>query len=161
MEDSGGRCARRGSCGRCVLPDADGGVKASVVVDPGRVAAGTCGMLESRRFFQTPLESGSPADFHGVSFLQATSSRRFLPEFHWTPFPILRWGRIVLSLGLRVRRCPLDQELRPPLHQRAPAFEQVRAGIGRFHLIPNHVRQRRFHDRMGRVRAFGRPIAKA
>ena len=25
-------------------------------------------------------------------------------------------GRIVLSSGLRVLRCPLDQELRPPLH---------------------------------------------
>ena len=70
-------------------------------------------------------------------------------------------GRIVLSSGLRVRRCPLDQELRPSLHQRAPALKQVRAGIGRFHLVPNHVRQRRLHDRMGRIRAFCRPIAKA
>ena len=53
------------------------------------------------------------------------------------------------------------QELRPLLHQGAPSLEQIRAGIGRFHLILDKVRQRRLHDRMGRVRAFSRPVAKA
>ena len=70
-------------------------------------------------------------------------------------------GRIMLSSGLRILPRSLGQVACPPLHQRAPALKQVRAGIGRFHLIPNHVRQGCFHDRMGRIRAFGRPIAKA
>ena len=49
--------------------------------------------------------------------------------------------------------CPTrPQELRPLFHQGAPALEQIRAGIGRFHLILDKVRQRRLHDCMKGVR---------
>ena len=49
--------------------------------------------------------------------------------------------------GLRTRRAnsgsaripARGQELRPLLHQDAPAPEQVRAGIGRFYLVADHV----------------------
>ena len=49
------------------------------------------------------------------------------------------------------------QELGPLLHQGASAFKEVRAGVGRFHLVADDVRQRRLHDRMGRVRTLRPP----
>ena len=41
-----------------------------------------------------------------------------------------------------------------------PALEQVRAGVGRFHLVADHVRQRRLHHRMRRIGFLGRPVAE-
>ena len=62
-----------------------------------------------------------------------------------------------LAAGLRLA----PKKLRPLLHQGPPTFEEVRPRIGRFHLVADHVGQRRLHDRMGRVGRFGRPVAKA
>ncbi len=56
---------------------------------------------------------------------------------------------------------PVGQEPRPLLHQDAPALEQVRASVGCLHLVADHVRQRRLHHCMGRVRTLGRPVSKA
>ena len=53
--------------------------------------------------------------------------------------------------GLRVP-IPDGRELRPLLHQHAAALEQIRAGIGRLHLVADHVR---------RIRALGRPVPEA
>ena len=74
---------------------------------------------------------------------------------------MLSSGRTALSLVPRVLRFPLGQVTRPIVHQDTPPLKQVRAGIGRFDLVPDNVRQRRLHDRMRRVRAFSRPTIEA
>ena len=48
-----------------------------------------------------------------------------------------------LLSGLPVLSHPLVQVPRPVDHQRAPAFEQVRAGIGCLDPVPDHMRQSR------------------
>ena len=45
----------------------------------------------------------------------------------------------------------------PLLHQDAAALEEVRAGVGRLHLVVHRVRQRGLHDRVGRVGALPQP----
>ena len=47
------------------------------------------------------------------------------------------------------------------IHQPTPALEQVRAGVGRLDLVPDHMRERRLDDLVRMVRRVGRPVAKA
>ena len=56
---------------------------------------------------------------------------------------------------------PTRQILGPLLHQDAAALEEVRAGVGRLHLVADRVRQRGLHDRVGRVGALRRPVPEA
>ena len=58
--------------------------------------------------------------------------------------------RASLLSGLPVFLHPLGQVTRPVVHQRTPAFEQVRAGIGRLHPVADHMRQGRLDHLPGR-----------
>ena len=51
---------------------------------------------------------------------------------------------------------PLVQVPRPVVHQDTPSFEQVRAGIGRLHPVPDHMRQGRLDHLPGMVRLLSR-----
>ena len=53
---------------------------------------------------------------------------------------------------------PLGQVTRPVIHQDLPAFEQVRAGIGRLHPVPDHMRQGRLDHLPGMVRRPGQTV---
>ena len=62
------------------------------------------------------------------------------PLWGVAPSIVIPAGRRSRSGSLRIassRFAARVQELRPLLHQDAPALEQVRAGVGRFHLIPD------------------------
>ena len=75
-------------------------------------------------------------------------------------------GSIASDTGLLLRRLdqrlslfdlawatdPLGQVTRPVVHQDTPAFEQVRAGIGRLHPVADHVRQGRLDHFPGMIR---------
>ena len=50
------------------------------------------------------------------------------------------------------RRFIAVEVTRPVVHQDTPALEQVRAGIGRLHPVPNHMRQGRLDHPPGMVR---------
>ena len=56
-----------------------------------------------------------------------------------------------LLSGLPVLSQPLVQVPRPVDHQRAPAFEQVRAGIGCLDPVPDHMRQGRLDHLPGMI----------
>ena len=74
---------------------------------------------------------------HGVGWVLTTTA---LSGGRSRPFESIPAGRRSRFGSLRIGsgRCPArGQELRPLFHQDAPALEQVRAGIGRFHLIPD------------------------
>ena len=66
-----------------------------------------------------------------------------------------------LLSGLQVLPHPLGQVTCPVVHQDTPAFEQVRAGIGRLHPVPDHMRQGRLDHLPGMVRLLTCPIAEA
>ena len=55
----------------------------------------------------------------------------------------------------------LGQVTRPVVHQDTPALEQVRAGIGRLDLVPDHMRQGRLDHLPGMIGLLGCPIAEA
>ena len=52
---------------------------------------------------------------------------------------------------------PFGRVTRPVVHRDTPALEQVRAGIGRLHVVPDHIRQGRLNHLPGmiRLRPFG------
>ena len=56
---------------------------------------------------------------------------------------------------------PVGQVTRPVVHQDTPALEQVRAGIGRLHPVPDHMRQGRLDHLSGMVRLLTRPVPEA
>ena len=60
-----------------------------------------------------------------------------------------------LLSGLQVLPHPSGEVTSPVVHQDTPAFEQVGAGIGRLHAVPDHMRQGRFND-LSRVIRFPR-----
>ncbi len=85
----------------------------------------------------TPLFEAPVRAWRGVGF---HNHRPALSGGRSRPFESIPAGRRSRSGSLRIGsgRCPArGQELRPLFHQDAPALEQVRAGIGRFHLIPD------------------------
>ena len=75
-------------------------------------------------------------------------------------FPHLRQGpRACLPEGLQILPRPSGQVTRPVAHQDLPAFEQVRAGIGRLHPVPDHMRQGRLDHLPGMIRLLFRCLA--
>ena len=56
---------------------------------------------------------------------------------------------------------PLVQVTRPVIHQDLPAFEQVRAGIGGLHPVPDHMRQGRLDHLPGMVRLLTCPVPES
>ena len=68
-------------------------------------------------------------------------------------FPHLQQDpRASLRLALRILPLPSGQVTGPVVHQDTPAFEQLRAGIGRLHSVPDHMRQGRLDHLPGMVR---------
>ena len=60
------------------------------------------------------------------------------------------WASLLQGLWILPR--PLGQVTRPVVHQDMPAFEQVRAGIGRLDPVPDHMRQGRLDHLPGMIR---------
>ena len=63
-----------------------------------------------------------------------------------------------LLQGLQILSRPLGQVTRPVVHQDTPAFEQVRAGIGRLHPVAGHLRQGRFDHLSEMIRRSTNPV---
>ena len=73
----------------------------------------------------------------------------------WCGQPI-PWASLLQ--GLRILPRPLGQVTRPVVHQDTPAFEQVRAGIGRLDPVPDHMRQGRLDHLPGMIRRPTNPV---
>ena len=56
---------------------------------------------------------------------------------------------------------PAGQVAGPVIHEPAATLEQVRAGIGRLHPVPDHMRQSRLNHLPGMIRILSRPVSEA
>ncbi len=120
----------------------------------------------------TPLDDTTRGASNNMPQPAATSGR-LVGRVHVRPGRRERIGSVVVR-ALDARHAPLRcfgigsllrvrfrEVVGPIVHEPTPTLEQVRAGVGRLHLVLDHMRQRRLDDLARMVRLLGREALSA